>query len=83
MCCSDLGREWAACNVVLERFARPHGNVENDKDEQQGAHKLKEEAACSDAPCWLGFGLRLVRQRVAWMWCSRTQKRDVITRLRA
>ena len=73
----------AACDVVLERFARPHGNVENDEDEQQGAHKLKEEAACSDAPCWLGFGLILVRQRVLHGCGVRGRKRDVITRLRA
>ena len=52
MCCIDLGRDWAACDVVLERFARPHGNVENDEHEQQGAHKLKVRAkACASTCC--------------------------------
>ena len=70
MCCSDLGRDWAACDVVLERFARPHGNVENDEDEQQGAHKLKEEAACSDA----GPVLARVRAKA----CASTCCMDVV-----
>jgi hypothetical protein len=42
----DASKAAAACDIVLERLARPHGNVEHDEDEQQGAHKLEEEAAC-------------------------------------
>tara|TARA_B110001469_G_C9581461_1_gene288408 strand:- start:476 stop:709 length:234 start_codon:yes stop_codon:yes gene_type:complete len=54
----DTSKAAAACDIVLERLAR---NIEHDEDEQQGAHKLEEEAAC---------GFTAVRARVRDKVCT-------------